>query len=58
MEYMKCDNRCGREAIYQENHYTALCITCWYFVAKGLFDDWSEDKKKPEPWLFNRDKII
>ena len=55
---MNCDNRCGREAIYQENEYTALCIKCWYHVAKGIFNDWIEDKSKPTPWIFNRDKVL
>lgn len=55
---MTCDNRCGSEAIYQENRYTALCITCWYSVAKGLFDDWVGDKNKPTPWIFVRSKVL
>ncbi|KKM80640.1 hypothetical protein LCGC14_1337900 [marine sediment metagenome] len=55
---MKCDDRCGRDAVYRQNKYTVLCITCWYETSKNIFDIWFEDKTKPMPWIFNRDRII
>jgi hypothetical protein len=55
---MKCDNRCGKQAIYRQNKYTVLCINCWWITADNLLKSWHEDKTKPEPWIFNRDKLI
>lgn len=56
---INCDNGCGKPAMYKQNKYTNLCITCWYIVAKNIFDNWMKDQAKaPQPWVFNRNKVI